>query len=181
MKHMLNGLAVLTLVAFATPVVAQEAGPRAARNAAPVTEAQFIQNQTRALRAADTNGDGQVTAEELRAHAETRRAERLTQQFARLDANGDGQISREEFTAQSNRRAMNREGHRRNGAERPTVDIAAAEQRARERFATMDANRDGQLTVEERRAAFEAMRKNRGEQRRMHRAPQVSQTPAVSE
>lgn len=181
MKHLLNGLAVVALMAVAAPVAAREAGPRAVRNAAPVTEAEFIQNQTRILRAADANGDGQVTAEELRAHTQARRAERLNQQFARLDANGDGQISREEFAAQSQRRTMNREGRNRAGAERPAMAIATAEQRARERFAAMDTNRDGQVTVEERRAAFEAMRKNRGEQRRMHRAPQASQSPADSE
>lgn len=184
MKHLLNGLAIVTLMAVAAPVVAQEAAaraPRAERAMATVTEAQFIERQMAGLRAADTNGDGQVTAQERRAHAQARRAEQLSARFARLDANGDGQISREEFTTGNDRRAPEHMGHRRAGAENRTVDLAAREQRVREQFARLDADRDGQVTAQERRAAAEASRKARGEQRRMRNERQASPSPAVSE
>lgn len=44
------------------------------------------------VQAADTNGDGAITAEEMQAHMQTRRAER----FRRHDTNGDGAITADE-------------------------------------------------------------------------------------
>uniref|UniRef100_UPI00403DAEB4 hypothetical protein n=1 Tax=Brevundimonas sp. LF-1 TaxID=3126100 RepID=UPI00403DAEB4 len=65
----------------------------------PISQADFVQRRVERLRAADANGDGQVTAEEMRAHAQARRAERRAAQFDRLDADKDGSISRAEFVA----------------------------------------------------------------------------------
>ncbi|WP_191090235.1 EF-hand domain-containing protein [Histidinibacterium aquaticum] len=51
---------------------------------------------------ADADGDGSLTAEEMVAAAEAARAERLAERMerlvARLDANGDGVLQAEEFT-----------------------------------------------------------------------------------
>ncbi len=208
MKHLLNSLAVVAVMAVATPVIAQQAAPAAARapqarTAAPVSEADFVARRMQGLRAADANNDGQVTPEERRAHHDKMRAERTEARFTRLDSNADGQISREEFAAGHTRMEhMQRgegahrmgahagrdrvAGHRGTGHQHMarmnmndrTIDLATAEQKARENFAALDANRDGQVTREERRAAHQAMR----EMRRGERAArQPSPSAPVSE
>ena len=50
-------------------------------------------------RAADADRNGTVTAEEMRAAGQAKRAERRHAMFDRLDANKDGSISRAEFDA----------------------------------------------------------------------------------
>jgi len=182
MKHLIKALAGVALVAVATPAMAQETAPRAQRAQAPASEAQFVERRMQALRAADTNNDGQVSAEERRAYAQSRQAERLEARFARLDTNGDGQISREEFAAgdhQKSRMQHTRRAGR--GGEARVVVLAEAEQKARADFARLDANNDGQVTAQERRAAFETAREARREQRQMRRARQASPSAAVSE
>ena len=67
----------------------------------------------------DTNADGQVTPDELRAAHERRRAER----FKQVDADGDGRVSRAEAEGQAPGLAK--------------------------RFERLDANRDGFLVPEE--------------------------------
>lgn len=47
--------------------------------------------------AMDSNGDGKVTPEEMRAHFQAKRQEWRSQEFARCDANNDGMLSKEEF------------------------------------------------------------------------------------
>ena len=54
-----------------------------------------------------------------------------------------------------------------------TVDIASVEQKARENFAKLDANRDGQVSAEERRAARQVMREAR-------RAERIARQPSPS-
>ena len=177
MKRLLNGLAVLSLVAVATPVLAQETAARpAARTIAPVSEADFVARRTANLRAMDANTDGQVTAEERRAAFEARRTSQRDAQFARLDANADGVISREEFSARPVRpearsaqpradRAHRKVRHTRSVVHsRPAteaLDIAAVEQQARTQFAQLDTNGDGQVTAEERRAVRQQARSQR--------------------
>lgn len=200
MKQLLSSLAVFSLVAVAVPAVAQEAMPRMERAQASISEADFVARRTQALRAADANGDGQVTAEERLAQRQKMRTERMEARFTRLDTNADGQISREEFTSghaqmghmsrtrgegtRHNARRMaghgahHRDGGRMQAMADRTVDIASIEQKARESFARMDANRDGQVSAEERRADRQAMRESRRGERT---ARQPSPSMPVSE
>ena len=66
--------------------------------------------------------------------------------------------------------------------ERSPVVIAEARARAEEAFARLDANRDGVVTSDERRAAMEQVREQRQERREARRAARAVQaspsTPA---
>ena len=196
---------MLTLGGAAAAQMTPEAG-RQARMAQPISQADFVQRRVERLRTADANGDGQVTAEEMRAHAQVRRAERRAAQFDRLDADKDGSISRAEFEAPrqqargEGRMGAGRRGHARGdmqpgrmgghavrgGADRYPVVIADVERRATEAFARMDADSDGMLSVEERRAAMQARRaemRQKREMRRMQRpaamSPQGTASPSA--
>lgn len=68
----------------------------------------------------DTNGDGQITKEEMEAHR--------TQMFTSADANGDGKLSVEEMQAEAQKKAN---------------------ERVSDMFARHDANKDGFLTSDE--------------------------------
>lgn len=73
----------------------------------------------------------------------------------------------------------------RNGEGRFPIVIAEAEQKATEAFARLDANRDGTLTGEERRAGMQArraeMREKRQERREQRVAPAASPSTPASE
>ncbi len=58
-----------------------------------ITEAEIEAARATRLAAADTNGDGALSAEEFTARAVARAAERAAGMFARLDADGDGKLS----------------------------------------------------------------------------------------
>ena len=213
MNKTLGGVAAIAfLTAFGGVAVAQTAAPAAPQRPAmaqPVTQADFVQRRVERLRAADANRDGTVTAEEMRAIGQAKRAERRAALFERLDANKDGSISRAEFEApraDGQRAGRSERGHRgpraehagrghrggmhrgaermaRGGEGRFPIVIAEAEQKATENFARLDANRDGTLTVEERRAGMEARRAEMRQKRQERRqaAPAASPSTPASE
>ncbi|WP_427788895.1 hypothetical protein [Brevundimonas diminuta] len=218
MRKTFSGVAALALVmAVSGGAAAQgqttarpDARPHHARMAESVSKADFVQRRVERLRAADANNDGQVTAEEMRAYAEARRAERQAARFERLDTNKDGVLSREEFAAGHARgergegmggRRMGGGGHgwsghgragetdgargmARGDARFPIV-IADVERRAEEAFNRMDANGDGVLTQDERRAAMQARRsemrqKHEERPQRQRSQPRQGRAPAAS-
>jgi len=201
MKKTLGGVAAIALLtAFGGVAVAQTAAPQHPARAAmaqPVTQAEFVQRRVERLRAADANHDGTVTAEEMCAAGQAKRAERRAALFERLDANKDGSISRAEFDApradghgavrgeRGHRGGMHRGAERmgRGGEGRGPVVIAEAERKATQAFARLDADRDGTLTVEERRAGMEARRAEMRQKRQERRqaAPAASPSTPASE
>ncbi len=203
MNKTLGGIAAIAiLTVFGGVAVAQTAAPQrpARAMAQPVSQADFVQRRVERLRAADADRDGTVTAEEMRAAGQAKRAERRAAMFDRLDANKDGAISRAEFEApradgqrgpraehagRGHRGGMHRGGQRmgRNGEGRFPIVIAEAEQKAMEAFARLDANRDGTLTGEERRAGMQARRAEMREKRQERRqaAPAASPSTPASE
>ena len=201
-KTILTAGAAALAVLTAGAAFAQQAQGRGARADADgdgrVSRAEFVDTRIARLTAIDANRDGSVSPEERQSGMDTRRNQRVSARFETLDKNGDGQISREEFTAPREDRAgrgdhprMRQGGHRGprggsgrgpNAEARGPVVIADARTRVTERFDRIDANRDGFITVEERRAAHQAMREQRGERRaeRMARR-QASPSTAGSE
>ena len=224
MKKTFSGVAALALVmavsggasAQGQTAATPDARPHHARMAEPVSKADFVQRRVERLRAADANNDGQVTAEEMRAYAEARRAERQAARFERLDTNRDGVLNREEFAAGRARgagmggRHADGAGHwgghgrgsaagergpratRPDGEGRFPIVIADVERRAEEAFTRMDANGDGVLSQDERRAAMQARRsgmrqkheerpQRQRSQQRQGRAPAASPSAPASE
>lgn len=161
-----------------------------ARRTQPVTQAEFVQARVSRLTALDANHDGTVTAEELRAGGQARRAEQATRRFDRLDADKNGQISRAEFDAarpEHGARAARGEhrgprmGHRRGGegrgqghgpgqrvAQHGPIVIADVQTKLTEGFARLDTDHDGVLSPTERQAGRAVMRQ-RFQERRMNR------------
>jgi len=89
-------------------------------------EAKALPRLLKDFDAIDANHDGQITADELRAFHQARRAERQAERWKKLDTDGDGRISRAE---------------------------AQAAPRLAELFDQLDANKDGFLTPDELAAA----------------------------
>ncbi|WP_295196101.1 EF-hand domain-containing protein [uncultured Brevundimonas sp.] len=198
----LTGLGVIALAAAAGAATAQvpPAGATAPHQARgepnrQMTRADFVDARIARLTALDTNRDGTVSVEERAAAMQARRAERAGDRFAKLDANGDGSISRAEFdaghAARPDRgpraaRAGDREGRhggahhamRGQGRERGPVVIAEASAKLGERFDKIDANRDGVISADERRAVMSAQREQRQERRAARQTQHQAQQPA---
>lgn len=193
-----GGVAALALMGVVGGVaVAQQApAPTEARQArgdadgdGRISQAEFVQQRVARLTTADANGDGSVSAEESAAGREAMKAQRASSRFDRMDANSDGSISRAEFDAQTAARAERgpradkgpRGGQRaermaaRREARGPVV-IAESQTKATESFARLDADSDGYVTVEERRAGREQMRESRQERRAERMARRGAQT-----
>lgn len=128
------GLASASFLVFSAPYGPHPGGPGERLRAADTngdgmisrSEAVALPRIARNFDAIDTNRDGQVTADELRAFRDSRRAEH----WKRLDSDGDGRINRAEAQANA--------------------------PRLFEHFDQIDANGDGFLTPEEMRAAHRA-------------------------
>lgn len=203
---LIGGAAVAQQAPVAATTAAQTA-PAArqaraeARRTEPVSQARFVQARVNRLTALDMNHDGTVTAEEMRAGAQARRAEHATQRFDRLDADKNDQISRAEFDAARPDRAGHRgprDGRRRGaplahrlggegrgpaqrGAHGPTV-IADVQTKLTERFARLDADHDGVLSPAERQAGRAVMRQrfqDRRANRQNHAPAATSASPSA--
>ncbi len=196
MNKTLGGVAAIAiLTVFSGVAVAQTAAPQRPARAAmaqPVTQADFVARRVERLRAADADRNGTVTAEEMRAAAQAKRAGARNAMFDRLDANKDGAISRAEFDAPraEGQRAgrghgggMHRGAQRmgRSGEGRAPIVIAEAERRATETFTQLDADHNGTLTLEERRAGMQARRVEMRQKRIERRAPAASPSTPASE
>jgi Ca2+-binding EF-hand superfamily protein len=183
-----GGLAALALAAGGVAVAQQQPG-RAHRADADqdgrISRAEFVDGRTARLTALDTDRDGSVNAEERQAV----RAQRAAARFDRVDADKDGAISRTEFDAARAERPEGRRGRhgahfRRGGpraermaerrAERGPLAIAEVQAKTGQAFDRLDADHDGYLTAEERRAGFRAMR----EQHRARRAERLASPTA---
>ena len=153
---------------------------------AEITRQQVIERVDRHFQQMDANNDGRFTREEAGAQRERMRGEHMQRAFARLDANNDGSISREEFSQHRAGRAERRagrggegmrgghaggrmmrhhragpEGHMMGGrlfGEQGFVTREQMRERALARFDRLDADRNGTVTAEERRAARERRR-----------------------
>ncbi len=127
MKTMILTGAALAVALACTPAIAQR-GPQG-----PQTRDAFLATQKERFAAMDANHDSVVTREEMSAQMAARMgeappADRIDTMFRMLDANGDGQAT-----------------------------TAEAEASGSARFATLDADHDGTLTPEERRAGMPRM------------------------
>ena len=190
-KTFIGGAAAVALAAVAGVATAQSQTPQPgaervrplrgdADNDGRISQAEFVDGRLARLTAADANGDGSVTPEEMRTALQARRAERAEKRFAKLDADGNGAITRAEFDAARSERGPRRDrahgdgrhhvmrvAHRGQRAERGPVVIADMRTKLTERFARLDANSDGFVAADEQRAARQAHREQRREARRM--------------
>jgi hypothetical protein len=156
--------------------------------AAEVTRDQAVARAEQRFARLDANRDGRVTAEEARQAVQAgmqqrqqRRAERQGQRqgqaFDRLDTDRNGSISREEF---AQRRALRDEPGQRGGrggmrgmglggermgqrmfGEDGMITRDEFRARALQRFERLDANRDGRVTLAERREVRQRLREER--------------------
>ncbi len=202
------GAAAVLAVLTAGGAIAQQSPNRAARGDTDgdgrISRAEFVDGRLARLTAIDANRDGSISAEERRSGFDTRRNQRASARFEALDKDGNGSVSREEFTAREprgdraenagrgGRHGMGRGGHRGGGrghgggewgqgAEtRGPLAIADVQTRLTTQFDRVDANRDGFITAEERTAARQTMRAQRGERRaeRMARRQASPSAPA---
>ncbi|MEO1656092.1 MAG: hypothetical protein AAFR65_00090 [Pseudomonadota bacterium] len=140
-----TGVAIVVSGAMANQLLAQDQppappfafeaegpdGPRKGRRAhqGPLTKDQAVENARERFGHQDADGNGEVSAAELTAHAQERVAQRVSRGFDRRDTNDDGVITVTEVEAQ-----------------------AAAH------FDRLDADGDGVVTDEERRQMHEALR-----------------------
>lgn len=182
--NIVGGIAAVSLITLAGVAVAQQ-GPGRARIDADgdgrISQAEFVERRVTRLTAVDTNRDGNLAAPEATAAMQARRAERMAARFDRLDADRNGSLTRAEFEAGHAGRAE-RSGRRAERMERRLerrgpVSIEQAQSRASETFSRLDADRDGYLTAEERRAGREGMR----EARQARRADRTSQAAPAAE
>ena len=144
----LFGAIILAVAGTSFPAVAQDRGqgPRGplfqfeeidANSDGKITQEEIDAHAAARFAAADTNGDGSLSADELLARLEEQRAERLKRSADRMierrDANNDGVLSADEMTPRNSERL----------------------------FSRLDANNDGEITKEEADAARAKMEERR--------------------
>lgn len=169
----LLGLAAI----FTTPVLAQPSVSRPAPP--PAAEAQTragleAQLRTR-LGAIDANKDGTASTDEMRAYAQVEAKARYDREFVEMDADRNGSISRAEFDAKhinapATGRGMGMRGMAGmmglRGGDASVMSFRAGQgmviadvvSDALQRFDATDANKDGTVTPDERRAMRDRLR-----------------------
>jgi Ca2+-binding EF-hand superfamily protein len=178
MKKLTIGLSVVALAmagtAFAAPGQGGQARWGDADKNGTLTRAEAQTHATEMFARMDANKDGKLDTADREA--------RRTAMFDKIDTNKDGQVSREEFSAKrpdGERRGdgRHRMGHRGGGKgwgghgggmmrmadanKDNAISQAEFTAAAQQRFDRTDANKDGQVTKEERQAARTAMREQR--------------------
>ncbi len=159
-KAMLIGTAVA--VVFAVPAIAQMAKPERPAQTRTAAEAKVRMYFAKI----DADKDGFVTAQDMAAI----RVQAKDKMFARVDADGNGSISRSEFdNADAAKRRDGQAGMKMGGMRARLMTMADTDKDGRvalteavagamTMFDRADANKDGTLTTDERRAARQAMR-----------------------
>lgn len=178
----LAGVALLT--ASGATIAQPGDGPRSERGA-ELTRQQVVERTEQRFDRLDLDDDGRVTTEEARQARGQRREQRADRAFDRLDLDRNGSVTRAEFDqarAQRGERRAQR-GDRRGGrfmrrahrahampserlfGERGFVTREQFQERALARFDRQDIDRNGTVTVAERRQAREQRRERRHERR----------------
>lgn len=173
-------LALLSVTATLLLSGAALANPKADTNKdGQISKAEFVAHASERFAKADTNGDGVVTKEERRAESENRKAEMTDAYFNKIDANNDGVISKAEFNSMSAKRGENRKSRwdangdgdvnvkDREARHAKRKEMHEKRQEKGEKRKAMrkdkgewfnpDANGDGVITLDEHKAATEAM------------------------
>lgn len=194
-KTLLISIATVSLAAFAGAATAQQPAQQSAPlglradtdSNGRVSRAEFVDRRIERLTAADANRDGAVSAEERQAHRASGQRERAEGRFARLDADHDGALSRDEFAAARAARPMRAHGEGRPGPRRADhqgrqagqtpVIIADMQAKTEQAFARLDADNDGFLTGEERRAGMQQPRESRRQRMAERRAAREASRP----
>lgn len=167
MKTLTLGISMAALVLGGTAIAAP-AQDQAREGRDPnrvMTRAEVQAKSQERFARMDANKDGKLDRTDWQALRETRKEKR----FARLDTNNDGQISKAEFMADNGpmKQGRGQWGHRRGGGMMGKMAGAQGDRsitqadftaRALQRFDAMDANKDGQVTPQERAAAREQMK-----------------------
>ena len=93
MSRLTKPLLLSAVAAFAITGVAL-AGPKADLDQdGQITRAEFQAEANTKFNAADTNFDGQLTKDEMKALRATIKTEREDRRFTKMDANGDGAVT----------------------------------------------------------------------------------------
>lgn len=129
-------IAVAALAAALPAAASAERPDRPERPRGDITKEDALSRATERFNEADANGDGYLSLEELTKEGDDRRARHAERMFESQDENDDGFISLDEVTTH-----------------------------AEERFDMVDADGDGVITDEERKAARKEMRKRFKDQR----------------
>jgi Ca2+-binding EF-hand superfamily protein len=167
-RLMLLGGVVGLMLAAGVPVFADMGqGPKADANKdGAIDRAEFDTQRAAQFKAMDTNGDGVLTAEEMKAFHEQRRADmrdNMTGKFVtRIDTSGDGKISAAEWQANSLQKFVKLDGNGdgavtadefQNMHKRPDDNSGGATGKQRGDFknglARLDTDKDGKVSAAE--------------------------------
>ncbi len=170
MNRLTIGLVLAALAGTAAYAVEDGPSRRDADGDRTITRAEMQTHAAQTFAAMDANKDGKLDAADREAHQAA--------MFDKIDTDKNGQISRPEFTAhhQGGHHAEGGEhkgmGQRMGGGKmhrkadadsNGSVTQAEYTAAAMKRFESMDANKDGQVTREERRSDHTAMRGKMGD------------------
>ncbi len=176
---MVAGLGLLVLSGLA---VAQPTNETRRHGGGDINRQQVIERTAQRFERLDVNRDGRLTAEEARRARGQRREQRAGLAFDRLDLDRNGNVTRAEFE-QARGQMREQRGERRGGrfmrgarggqtmrtgrmfGEQGFITREQFQQRALVRFDRQDIDRDGTVTVAERRQSFQQRREQREQSR----------------